>query len=368
MKNKELLYTLILTLIPNLGPVTGKKLIALCGSAENVFNSTGREKLKQLKGSRVNLILDIDLDSLLLKAKLILETLEKNKIDTFFYRDKNYPFRLNFIPDAPLILFSKGNVNLNRPRTLVIVGTRTPSRHGYETCMKLLEELRSYNPTIISGLAYGIDICAQKQALKHGLHTLSIMAHGHKFLYPPDHQSIADQLQLNGGLISEFEFHQKPEREFFPMRNRLIAALSDACLVIESKAKGGSMITANLAFDYNKDVLAVPGRTHDAKSKGCNLLIKTNKASLVESAEDIANALNWTKQSSLNLKTTIIPKLTGEEEKLFKLIYAHRESDIEQIFAQSSLSLDKINSTLLSLEFKGLIKSLPGKRIVLINS
>jgi DNA processing protein len=366
MKNNELLYTILLTLIPNIGPVTGKKLITLCGSAENIFSPAGRQKLRKLKSFRMNLVNDIDTDSLLDKANLILETLEKNKINAFFYNNKKYPFRLKFIPDAPLILYSKGNIDLNVPRVISIIGTRQPTPDGLNTCRKIIQDLANYDPLIISGLAYGIDICAQNSALKNKLQTVSVLAHGHKYLYPPEHLNVAQSILKKGGLISEFEFWKKPERESFPMRNRLIAALSDACLVIESKTKGGSMITANLAFDYHKEVFAIPGKPSDTKRKGCNKLIKENKAMLVESADDIAVALNWSKPQNRQLPLKLIPNLTKEEQEIHGILKTGKEIQIEQITAKSSLTLDKINSTLLSLEFKGLIQSLPGKLYTLI--
>lgn len=366
MRDKELLYTLLLSLIPNIGPVTGKKLITLCGSAENIFSPAGRQKLRKHKSFRMNLVNDVDFDSLMRKANLILETLEKNKINIFFYNNKKYPSRLNFIPDAPLILYSKGKIDLNRPRIISIVGTRKPSPEGLRLCRQIIKDLKAYKPLVISGLAYGVDICAHKSAYETGLQTVSVLAHGHKFIYPPNHKQTAIDIQKHGGLVSEFDFYQKPEREFFPMRNRLIAALSDACLVVESKTKGGSMITANLAFDYHKDVFAIPGKPGDLKSKGCNQLIRENKAMLIESAQDIATAMNWKETTNSPAQKTLFHNLNKEEEALYKLLSSHKEIQIEEITTKSSLSLDKINSTLLSLEFKGLIQSLPGKLYLLI--
>lgn len=366
MENKELLYTLLLTLIPNIGPVTGKKLITLCGSAENIFSPVGKQKLRKLNSFRMNLVYDVDIDSMLSKANLILETLEKNKINAFFYKNKKYPFRLNFIPDAPLVLYSKGLLDLNSNRIISIVGTRKPSNSGLSICKDIVQGLKKYNPVIISGLAYGVDICAQTEAIKNELQTISVLAHGHNYIYPPDHKRIAEQILNNGGLISEFDFYQKPEREHFPMRNRLIAALSDACLVIESKSKGGSMITANLAFDYHKEVFAIPGSPNDPKRRGCNRLIQQNKAMLVESAEDIAEALNWKSMPSKTIQQQLNFDLTTDEKEIYELLKGHKETHIEEITTKTSLSLNKISSTLLSLEFKGLIQSLPGKCYILI--
>ncbi len=365
MENKELLYTLLLTLIPNIGPVTGKKLITLCGSAENIFSPAGRQKLRKLNSFRMNSVYDVDIDSLLSKANLILETLEKNKINAFFYNNKKYPFRLKFIPDAPLIIYSKGDLDLNHHRIISVVGTRKPSPEGISICKKIVQNLKDYDPIILSGLAYGIDICAQTEAVKNNLQTIGVLAHGHKYIYPPEHRNIVQQMVLKGGTISEFDFYQKPEREFFPMRNRLIAALSDACLVVESKTQGGSMITANLAFGYNKEVFAIPGRPKDYKSRGCNHLIQNNKAMLVESAEDIAQALNWSLPSSKSIQQRLFIDLNDTEKEVFSLLKGCKEIQLEEITAKSSLSLNKINSTLLSLEFKGLILSLPGKRYIL---
>lgn len=357
----ELLYTLVLTLVPNIGPVTAKKLIALCGSAQNIFNHIGRRKMAHLNGLRMNLVRELKLDSLVTKANLILETIEKNKIHAFFYNSNLYPFRLKFIPDAPLILYTKGNMDLNAPRLVSVIGTRKPSAYGLKMCKEIVSELSDYKTGIISGLAYGIDICAQRTALEHGLSTYSVMAHGHGFIYPPEHYDLANKMLHKGGLISEFNYFQKPEREHFPMRNRLIAALSDACIIIESKEVGGSMITANLAFGYNRDIFAVPGRSTDSLSKGCNKLIKTNKAMLIENGTEIARALNWTKTNSRDAQKSLFPSLNSEEQEIYQLIKEEREVQLEKITAKSSLSLGKINSTLLSLEFKGLINALPGK-------
>ena len=356
-----LLYQIGITLIPGVGDIVGKKLIAYCGSVEAVFKEKKNLLLKipGIGGHTVNSIIN---QKILERAEQEIKFIEKYKINTLFYLDDKYPYRLKQCEDSPMLLFYKGNADLNSPKIISIVGTRKASEYGKEICISLIKGLIEQNILIISGLAYGIDTCAHKISLENNLKTVGVLAHGLDMVYPQLNKSLAEKMIKSGGLLTEFLSKTIPDRENFPKRNRIIASLSDAVIVIESAVRGGALITADIANSYNRDVFAVPGRLNDKYSKGCNNLIKTNRAALVQSAEDIKYIMSWeiTKKKPKKQQRLFI-KLSPEEETIVNILKEKQELGIDKISNLSKLSASKVASALINLEFEGIIKCLPGK-------
>lgn len=349
------------------GPVIAKNLISYCGSASAVFKAKKSTLLKipeigEVTAKAVLAFTDFK------KAEDELKFIEKHKIKTLFYASPDYPYRLKSTPDCPVILYQLGNADLNAEKIIGIVGTRKPTEYGKQFCEKLLEDLSGTGATIISGMAYGIDVCAHKAALKNDLPTVGVLAHGLDRLYPADHKKhVKPMMASNGGLITEFLSGTNPDRENFPKRNRIVAGLCDALIVIETAQRGGSMITAELAWQYDRTLMALPGRTNDEKSTGCNFLIKTNKAEMIENSLDLVRSLGWDVESKLPPSQRSLPiDLSPEETLLWNMFKEKPMMEIDEIIGVSSLSSSQAALTLLDLEFKGLIKTLPGKRFQLL--
>jgi len=361
------LYQIALTKIPKVGAVTAKNLISYCGGVEAVFRAK-KSTLLKIPGIGEGLAQNILQQKVLHEAEAELLFLEKNNIRAFFYLDADYPQRLRHYPDSPIMMYYKGTADLNHPRIISIVGTRKPSVHGIAFCEELVSDLAPYNPIIISGLAYGIDITAHKACLECGLPTIGVMASGLQFVYPLAHRRVAEQMTERGGLLTEYPSDVEPDSRFFPMRNRIVAGLCDAVVVIETARKGGSMITAKYANNYNKDVFAVPGRVRDNHSKGCNLLIKSHQAALLESAEDIAYVMRWEKtEGETSVQRQLFVELSAEEKVIVDLLRGTEEMSIDRLIYESKLHGSAIASLMLNLEFKGVVKTLPGKRYVLVS-
>jgi len=358
----NLLYKIGITLIPSIGAVNGKKLVSYCGGVEAVFKAKKRElmKIPGIGESTVNKIVN---HSVLKRAENEMTFLEKHAINALFYTDKDYPQRLFHCEDGPLILFYKGNSNLNHSRMLAVVGTRRSTPYGRTQCEKIVEGLKEKDVMIVSGLAYGIDSCAHRQALNNNLPTIGVLGHGLDRIYPAENRNLAAMMMENGGLLSEFLSGTNPDRENFPKRNRIVAGMTDATLVVESGVKGGAIITANIAFSYSRDVLAVPGKVNNPSSKGCNFLIKTNRAALIESAEDISRIMSWedVKKETLPQQQLFV-NLSDDEQKLVDILQKSGENGIDELMASSKIPISKVSSYLLNLEFQGLVISLPGKR------
>ena len=358
---QSLLHCIALTLLPRVGDIAAKKLIAHCGSAEAVFEAKKSHLLK-IPGMGEITASAISKHTSFARAEKEMSFLFKNNIQAFSYWDAGYPNRLKNCQDAPVVLYTKGNGDLNAERMISIVGTRTPSDYGKKVGPALVHELQKYQATIVSGLAYGVDIMAHKSSLQYELPTFAVLAHGLDRIYPAVHKSLAQSMLEKGGWITDFMSETNPDKENFPKRNRIIAGLSDAVIVIEAGKKGGALITAEIANSYNRDVMAVPGKLKDPFSEGCNYLIKTHKAALIETAEDIANLLNWQKQSS---KKQNQPKLffdlNPEEEILLKSFQFKQKLAADELMVLSNLPMSKVSSALLNLEFNGVVKSLPGK-------
>ena len=362
---EDLLYKIGITLIPNVGPVTTRNLVSYCGGVKAVFESRKRELMK-IPGIGPMIADNVTRQDVLGKAERELRFIEDNGIQAFFYLDEGYPGRLRHFPDSPAMLYYKGTANLNAERIVAVVGTRRPSVHGIHTCEELVEGLQPYGALIISGLAYGIDITAHRKCLSLDIPTIGVLGHGLQQIYPPQHRAVAKAMIQKGGLLSEYPSHTLPDREHFPMRNRIIAGLCDALIVVETKRRGGSMISAHMANDYNKDVFAVPGRIKDQFSEGCNHLIKTHKAALIESAADIAYLLRWDEAATPGaIQKQLFVELTEAEKIVVDLLNQYEGIDIDHLTNTLQVANSEMASLLLELEFKGVVRALPGKRYVL---
>jgi DNA processing protein len=364
-KTNTLQYQIALTLVPGIGNIIAKKLIAYCGSVEAIFNDR-KKSLHKIPGIGeyiLNSLISDNLRTALERAKTEMAFIDKYRITPVFYLDKIYPERLRHCIDSPVMLYFKGETDLNAKRILSVVGTRSATEYGRKCCQRIIRDLASYQPLIVSGLAYGIDACAHKTAVECDLPTIGVLAHGLDRIYPSINRSLAQRMLDHGGLITEFLSATKPDREHFPKRNRIIAGMADAVLVIEAGKKGGALITAGIANSYDRDVFAVPGRIVDSLSEGCNHLIKTNQAALVQTAEDIIFNMGWQDQGTIGKtpQPTLFTNLTGNEEALIKLLEVRGEASIDWLCINSGLPVSKVTAALLDLEFKGYVKILPGR-------
>lgn len=301
MTEKNLLYTLALQKAFKIGDITAKKLIEHCGSPVEIFKEKAKA-LQSINGIGHNTIKSLQDTSLLKMAEKELEYMEKNNIKHWYFKEEDYPSLLKNCVDGPILLFHSGNINLKNKKTISILGTRKITNYGRNNCEKIIAELSLLNPVIISGFAYGTDITAHKASVKNKLQTIGCMAHGLNQTYPKVHKKYLQEIEENGGFITEFWSSSNPEKENFVKRNRIIAGISEATLIIESAESGGSLTTADIANSYNREVFAIPGRPEDKLSIGTNNLIKHQKAQLVTSAADIIYLLNWNTKSSKQKK------------------------------------------------------------------
>lgn len=362
----DLLYKIAVTRIPKAGNTITKQLIAWCGGVKEVFQ-TSRKNLLKIPGVGATIADYIISKTALEIAKEELEFIEQNDIKTFFFLDKKYPKRLVHFNDAPLLLYYKGTLDLDHPRIVGIVGTRKPSEQGKIICEEIVEGLKEYNVAIVSGLAYGVDVTAHKKCVDLDIPTVGCLGHGLHMVYPSAHKKVSREMTQNGGLLTEFTSKQKPDARHFPMRNRIIAGLSDALIVVETARRGGSMISAEIANAYNKDVFAVPGRLKDAQSLGCNLLIKSHKAQLIESAADVAYIMRWEKgQIPKSPQRQLFVDLNPFEQKIVDSLQAKENEGIDALSYQTGFSQSELAGLLLGLEFKGMVRTLPGKRYMLV--
>ncbi len=357
-----LLYQIGISLIPGIGDVNGKKLISYCGSAEAVFKSS-RKSLNAIPGMGATLVNNILNQKVLLRAEKEIEFINKNHIKALFYQNENFPQRLLNCYDHPLLLYYNGTADLNAQRIVSFVGTRRATDYGRSVCRELLEDLVEKEVLMVSGLAYGIDGCAHRHALEMNIPTVGVLGHGLDTLYPSQHKKLAKDMLENGGLLTDFMSATKPDRENFPKRNRIVAGMSDAVVVIESNIKGGALITAELANSYNRDVFAVPGKLGETYSRGCNFLIKTNKAALIQSAKDIAYIMGWDdKKAKKQIQTELFIQLTDEEKTLMSILNDNKTLSIDKLVIHSGITPSKVAAGLLNLEFNGLVQTLPGKQ------
>ncbi|APY11050.1 DNA protecting protein DprA [Seonamhaeicola sp. S2-3] len=362
MTENDLLYTLALQHIPKIGDITAKRLISFCGSAEAVLKEK-KQNLIKIDGIGLSILEGIHSSNHLKAAENEIEFIKANNIRVTYFKDESYPERLKHCIDGPILLFQSGNINLKNHRIISIVGTRKITTNGIAFCEKLVEQLIPYNPVIVSGFAYGTDITAHKAAIKNNLQTVGCLAHGLNQIYPKSHKKYMVDVEQNGGFFSDFWSTDVFDRNNFLKRNRIIAGLSEATIVIESAEKGGSLVTADIANSYNRDVFAVPGRVTDTQSIGCNNLIKQQKALLLSNPLDVPYILNW--QLEDKPKPTVQKQLFVELDATEKLIYNYLKENNKQqldiIALNCSLPIFKVSSTLLNMELKGVVRPLPGK-------
>jgi len=362
MSETSLKHKIALGLIPRIGDINARKLVSFFGSVEAIFHEPYRNLIK-IPGIGSGIAKYICDKNYLDTAEKEAEYITKNNITTHFYLDNDYPFRLRQCDDSPVVFFFKGNCSLDAAKILSVVGTRNATTRGRELCEKIIEGLAVGHPDliIVSGLAYGIDIASHKAALANNLQTIGVLAHGFKTTYPAIHASTAKAMVTKGGLVTDFLSDALPERNNFLKRNRIIAGLADATLVVESGIKGGALITADIANSYNRDVFAVPGRPDDQWAAGCNSLIKSNKASLIECSDDIEYFLNWKPEKSKpEVQRTLFSDLDENEKIIFELISKQGELNIDTVCRALDIPVNKLSSLLLQMEFKGLLKCAPG--------
>jgi len=360
--SSELKYQIALTLVPNIGNIHAKALINYFGNAEAVF-AARKKDLEVLEGIgtiRANSIKNFHDFT---RAEEEIGFIKKYKIAPLFMTDKNYPQRLLNCYDSPAMLYYKGNADLNTAKIIAIVGTRNNNEYGKNICEKLVEELSGEDIIIVSGLAFGIDSVAHKTAVRNDIKTIGVLAHGLDKIYPSQNSGLAKEMIVNGGLLTEFRSRTKPDRQNFPSRNRIVAGISDAVIVVETGIKGGSLITAELGNSYNKDVFAFPGRINDTKSEGCNFLIKNNKAALITSANDLLENMGWKKKKEISVKKQreLFIELTPDEKIVINILQQQDQIHIDELFLKSKLTSSAVASALLMLEMQGVVTSLPGK-------
>lgn len=362
MNDTELLHLLALLKVEGIGDIIAKKLLNHCGTATEIFK-TKASILSSIDGVGKVLVKKIKDKSVFDVAESELRFIRDNAINLLHFQEDNYPNRLKYCIDAPVLLFTSGTINLNNHKIISIVGTREVTSYGAEFCKKLIDDLVPLNPIIVSGFAYGVDIIAHKAAMENNLQTIGVVAHGLNQVYPKAHKKYVAKMEQNGGFITEFWSTSNPEKENFVKRNRIVAGMSEATIVIESAEKGGSLITANLANDYNRDVFAVPGRASDKYSQGCNNLIKTQRANLLTSAADLIYILNWELQQKeeKSIQKQLFVTLDEEEQKIYDFLIKQGKEELDIIALECDLPVFKISSILMNMELKGVVRPLPGK-------
>ena len=361
MNDQELFYLLALQSVEGVGDIIAKKLLTQLGTAELVFKAKSSQ-LAAIDGIGTILLKNFKDQSVFVKAERELQFIASNPITVTTFQDADYPERLKHCFDSPLVLFSSGNIDLKNQKTISIVGTRQITSYGLEFCKKLIEDVASLNPVIVSGFAYGVDIVAHQLAMENNLQTVGVMAHGLNQIYPKAHKKYVSKMKENGGFMTEFWSSSNPDKENFVRRNRIVAGMTEATIVIESAERGGSLITANIANDYNRDVFAVPGRVTDKYSQGCNTLIKTQKANVLTSAADLIYMLNWDIEKKLKpVQKQLFVALDEDEQKIYDYLLKTGKELLDVIALHCNFPIYKISGILLNMELKGVIRPLPGK-------
>ena len=369
--SSPLKYKIALSLFPRIGAVNARRLVAYTGSLDALFESSKKE-LKNIPGIGDGLIKTLveKRDEVLDKAQKELDFIAKYKLKTYFYLDKEYPRRLAQCEDAPVIIYLKGDISLNSPKMISVVGTRNATENGRSYTNELINGLKEsgIEVVVVSGLAYGIDVTAHKAAVKAGLSTLGVVGHGLDKMYPADHASIAhDMVNNGGGLLSDFPSQSPIDPGNFLRRNRIVAGLSDCTIVVESAVKGGALVTADIANSYNRDVFAFPGRPDDQFSAGCNKLIKNNEAALIGNSNDLIEFMGWEANQKAQTPQLFFD-FNDEEKSILNALKTNEISTTDFLSRTTNLSVQRINTILLDMEFKGIVKSLPGSRFKLIAS
>ena len=375
MNSQEIIAAIALTKLKGLSLLNARILMEALGSASEVF--VHRKDIVSLIPDASKRLVEAfaDVDEAMKMAEEEMAFIEQKRLKVFTLLDEDYPQRLKECEDAPLVLYYCGSANLNSQRIINIVGTRKCSEYGREVCNNFIADLKRYYPDtlIVSGLAYGIDVCAHRAALDNGMATVGVLAHGLDTIYPSMHRKIAaDMVYQQGGLLTEYTTHTTPEKGNFVHRNRIVAGLCDACIVVESSAKGGSLITAELAMEYNRDVFAFPGRVYDEHSQGCNNLIRRQQATLITCAADLLDAMGWENplanaSKPQAVQQELFPDLTDEEHALVNTLKSVDDKHINQIAIDANIPYSRASMILFDLEMKGIVKALGGARYKLIH-
>lgn len=365
--HSETVYRVALSMVPNIGPVQAKLLTDAMGSATDIFRAK-RGVLEKIDGIGTVKAACIRTFNAFKKAEEEIQFAEKYNIRLLFLTDEDYPRRLLHCYDPPTLLYYRGDASLNAPRILSVIGTRSKTDYGKQIAEKLVQELCQQHICIVSGLALGIDAIAHKVCVKNGHPTIAVVAHGLDKIYPPEHKSLAKEIcRSGGGILTEFRSNSKPDKHNFPSRNRIVAGISDATVVVETDVKGGSMITASLANSYNRDVFAFPGRITDAKSAGCHQLIRNNKAILVTSAADLLEALGWTeKPKPISAQTSLFITLSPEEQQVVQLLSKRSPIHIDELRIQTGIGAAAFATALLQLELQAIVRAVPGNAYALV--
>ncbi|WP_353720618.1 DNA-processing protein DprA [Dyadobacter sp. 676] len=370
LSDAEKVCILALMHTPGIGAVTIRQLISYCGGAENVFQADYKRLIK-IPGIGDKVVKAVLGKNTMELAERELLQCRKTGTQLLFFTDPSYPARLRPLYDAPIALYAKGNTDFNWPRTVGIVGTRKISEYGKAVTEQIVRELVPYQPLVVSGLAYGVDITAHRHCIRNNVATLGVMASGVDVIYPAVHQRTALEMQDNGGIVTENALGTKPDFMRFPARNRIIAGLSDVTIVVESGRTGGSLITVEFAQNYHREVFAVPGMIGEAQSEGCNFLIRDNKAAIFTSVPDMADALGWIAGVPEAAPVVAIEPMsfegfTQDEGQVLALLKQWGAIQIDELAWQSGIHLNRLATLLLNLEFQGMVRSMPGKKYGLI--
>ncbi len=362
---EEQIYSIALTMVPGIGHIGAKHLISGMGNAVDVFRLR-KDLPERIPEVSRRVVEALDCPEAIARARQEYEFIRKNRISCLTFHDEAYPSRLRECEDAPVVLFFKGNTDLNFLHVINMVGTRNATDYGTQICASFLRDLKTLCPDVlvVSGLAYGIDIHAHREALANELPTVGVLAHGLDRIYPYVHRKTAVDMLESGGLLTEFMSGTNPDRHNFVSRNRIVAGMCDATIVIESAEKGGSLITAELAESYHRDCFAFPGRVNDEYSKGCNLLIRENRASLLLSAEDFVKAMGWDMSvipsEKVNIQRSLFLELSDEEQKIVTILEKRGNLQINSLVVEADIPVHKINAILFELEMKGVVRVLAG--------
>lgn len=363
--DEQLRYRIALAGVKGINRLLAETLVELTGDVSAFFTLSQRE-LSELTGWNSSLFSEVERGKALLAATNEVSFIRKNNITPLFFTDADYPQRLLECDDAPLMLYYKGNTSFHAPHVVSIVGTRHATPYGKNFVDTLVRELADACPDtlIVSGLAYGVDIAAHRAALRYGLPTVGVLAHGLNTIYPAQHRNTAVEMLANGGLLTEYTSSQSVHRGFFLARNRIVAGLADAVVVVESGVKGGSLFTATIAGDYHRDVFALPGRVGDISSMGCNNLIRQNKAALLTSAGDLIEAMGWGNRCEQTTQTTLTAvrevELTTDEQCVMQYLTLNGEGQINRMSVELNTPIAALSATLVELEFKGCVAAFPG--------
>ncbi|MCM0665476.1 DNA-processing protein DprA [Flavobacterium tyrosinilyticum] len=361
MNDQELFNLLALLKVDGVGDIMGKKLLNSFGDASAIFKAKSSQ-LAAVDGIGSVLLKNLKDKSVFEKADKELSFIKNNNIQISFFQDENYPERLKHCIDAPILIFTAGNLDFKNKKIISIVGTRQITSYGTDFCKKLIEDIAPLDPVIVSGFAYGVDIVAHQAAMDFNLQTVGVLAHGLNQIYPRTHKKYMARMEEKGGFITEFWSDSNPDKEKFVRRNRIVAGMTEATIVIESADKGGSLITANMANDYNRDVFAVPGRVTDKYSQGCNNLIKTQKANVLTSAADLIYMLNWDiKENPKTIQKQLFVELEPVEQKVYDFLQKNGKELLDLIAIECEIPIFKLSGILIGMELKGVIRPLPGK-------